>query len=93
VYPFAPVDEDQSDSGAGSASGQLFLNRSTRSGLLIKGLPNAIRSASPSAIALSATSLVYPQLPMSGPRNTERIAQRHRFAELVEAECQAIEYV
>ena len=46
------------DMGAGSASGQSFLNRSTRSGLLMKGRPNEIRSASPAAIALSAVSLV-----------------------------------
>jgi len=31
------VGEDQSDIGAGSASGQPLLNRSTRSGVLMKG--------------------------------------------------------
>jgi hypothetical protein len=45
VYPFAPVGEYQSSIGAGSASGHPFLNRCTRSGLLMKGHPKAIRSA------------------------------------------------
>ena len=58
MYPFAPVGEDQSDIGAGSAKAHPLLNRSTRSGLLMKGRPNEIRSAYPSAIAFSAVSLV-----------------------------------
>ena len=58
MYPFPALGEDQSDIGAGSASGQPFLNRSTRSGLLMKGRPKEIRSACPSAIAFSAVSLV-----------------------------------
>ena len=58
MYPFAPEGEDQSDIGAGSASGQPFLKRSTRSGLLMNGRPKEIRSACPSAIALSAVSWV-----------------------------------
>jgi hypothetical protein len=69
VYPFPPVGEHPSDTGAGSASGQLLRKRSTRSGLLMKGRPKAIRSACPAAIACSAVSLVWPQLPISGPWN------------------------
>ena len=50
MYPFASVGEDQSDIGAGSASGQPFLNRSTRSGLEMNGLSYTMRSARPAAI-------------------------------------------
>jgi mannose-6-phosphate isomerase-like protein (cupin superfamily) len=57
VYPFAPVGEYRSDIGAVSASGQSFLNRSTRSGLLMNGRPKEIRSGCPWAIAFSAVSL------------------------------------
>jgi len=56
VYPFAPVGEYQSSIGAGSASGHPFLNRCTRSGLLMKGRPKAIRSAWLAAIMFSASS-------------------------------------
>jgi hypothetical protein len=58
VYPFAAVAEYQSAIGANSASGQSFLNRSTRSGLLMKDRPKEIRSANPAAIAFSAVSFV-----------------------------------
>jgi hypothetical protein len=42
VYPFPPVGEYQTDIGASSASGQPFLKRSTRSGLLMKGRPTML---------------------------------------------------
>src|SRR5260370_40767539 len=76
VYPFPPVGGHQSDIGAGSASGQPLRKRSTRSGLLMKGRPKAIRSACPAAIAGSAVSWGEPRWPLVGPWNTLRDSAR-----------------
>ena len=91
MYPFAPVGKYQSDIGASSARGQPFLNRSTRSGLLMNGRPKAIMSASPSAIALSSRLLRVAAV--AHERAVEYLAelgQRHWLAEFVEAERQSV---
>ena len=56
IYPFAPVGVYQVDMSASGFSGQLLANRVTKSGLLIKGRPKAIRTAGSWLTAFSAVS-------------------------------------
>ena len=77
MYPFLSMGECHSDVGAGSARGQPFLNRCTRSGLLMKGGPKAIRSACPSAIAVAVTTL-RKRVPITGRKEGRRLNQAAR---------------
>ena len=76
---------------ASGFSGQLLAKRFTKSGLLMKGRPKAIRTAGSWSIAFSAVSRVYPQLPIIGPlKDFADICQGHGLAQFMEPKCQTV---
>ena len=74
MYPFRPEGEDQSDIGAGSASGQPFLKRSTRSGLLMKGRPKEINLEH---LLTENALLIFPVNGVACERTDQNDGERH----------------